>query len=277
MERMHSKILRTIQGLPTRCPREGVRALLDCSSVADLVSTRKLCFIVSIASLPPNTLARNVLMARVRTSTSHPKSWTSTSDSLLENLCLPSIEELMVNTPRRSTWRKCVTCILKARARVELEEIAVSKPSLELLGSIYREYNGCPPIWQVSHSAALRHFTPACNFRARLLMGCHGLEADAARFRTRRGPKLPGDSQCPLCNAAKEDATHFIANCPALEDTRRKLLAHAPQSSSQIARDQLVQATLRVIWFDDLDVQKFLLSLLNELRSTRATLLCEAH
>lgn len=56
IERMHCKILRTIQGLPTRCPREGVRVLLDCSSIADMVATRKLCFVISIASLPPPTL-----------------------------------------------------------------------------------------------------------------------------------------------------------------------------------------------------------------------------
>ena len=82
LKRMHTKIQRTIQGFPTRCPREGVRAPLHCSSVADLVSTRKLSFIVSIASLPANAIARHVLMTRVHTSIPPSKSWTSTIEGL---------------------------------------------------------------------------------------------------------------------------------------------------------------------------------------------------
>ena len=52
LERSHRKILRSIQGLPLRCPKEGVGTLLGCSTIADLITTKKLSFLLSIATLP---------------------------------------------------------------------------------------------------------------------------------------------------------------------------------------------------------------------------------
>ena len=44
-------------------------------------------------------------------------------DNLHDTLCL-------YNTPRKSTWKRCMRYILKARTRVELEALETSKPSL---------------------------------------------------------------------------------------------------------------------------------------------------
>ena len=48
-------------------------------------------------------------------------------------------------------------------------------------------------------------------------MGCHGLETDAARFWKRKGDLEVGSSTCRLCMQGREDPTHFMATCPALE------------------------------------------------------------
>ena len=37
-ERTHRKIPRTIQGLPIRCPKEGIGTLLGCSTISDLIT-----------------------------------------------------------------------------------------------------------------------------------------------------------------------------------------------------------------------------------------------
>ena len=51
------------------------------------------------------------------------------------------------------------------------------------------------------------------NFRMRLLVGCDGLEQNAARFRYRNTGTAPSD---PLCKLDQEDAVHFTAVCSRL-------------------------------------------------------------
>ena len=79
-----------------------------------------------------------------------------------------------------------------------------------------------------THSADLLHLTTRSNFRVRLLLGCHGLESDAAGFRVRRDGSPTGNPMCKLCNSEKEDPVHFLAVCNALQAQRRVLLSHAP-------------------------------------------------
>ena len=64
-ERAHRKILRTIQGLPVRCPKESISTLLGCSTISDLIIYKKLSFLISIVALPPTALPRQVLQCRL--------------------------------------------------------------------------------------------------------------------------------------------------------------------------------------------------------------------
>ena len=70
------------------------------------------------------------------------------------------------------------------------------------------------------------HLTTRSNFRVRLLLGCHGLESDATRFRVRRDGSPTGNPMCKLCNSEEEDPVHFLAVCNALH-------AGATSSSTQ--------------------------------------------
>ena len=65
LERVHRKIIRTIQGLPTRCPSSALNGLAGTLSVHSILSQRKLSFIFSISSLDPNTLVRKVVVERL--------------------------------------------------------------------------------------------------------------------------------------------------------------------------------------------------------------------
>ena len=88
----------------------------------------------------------------------------------------------------------------------------------------------CPaPHWKVTIGDP--KLTRLNNFRIRLLVGCDGLEADAARFRSRTTTAQPGDPSCKLCNrGVPEDAAHFVSACPALDEERVKLYSDAPPS-----------------------------------------------
>ena len=99
---------------------------------------------------------------------------------------------------------------------------------------------GAPaPHWKITHSADLLHLTTRSNFRVRLLLGCHGLESDAARFRVRRDGSPTGNLMCKLCNSEEEDPVHFLAACNTLQAQRLVLLSQAPLNPRGLTRISL--------------------------------------
>ena len=58
LERVHRKILRTIQGLPLRCPAKALQILMGTSSILSFICKRQLSFAHSFSTLPPDSLPR---------------------------------------------------------------------------------------------------------------------------------------------------------------------------------------------------------------------------
>ena len=58
MERLHRKILCTLQGLPTRCKSSALTTLLGLQSVEQMINHRMLSFVVSVANLSERALPR---------------------------------------------------------------------------------------------------------------------------------------------------------------------------------------------------------------------------
>ena len=106
--------------------------------------------------------------------------------------------------------------------------------------------------------------TRLINFRICLLVGCNGLEADAAHFRSRTTNAQPGDPSCKLCNqSVPEDAANFMSTCPVLDEERVKLYSEPPPTvHSQIpdprAHPQdFLEVMTGMCWVDDTNIQKF--------------------
>ena len=117
-----------------------------------------------------------------------------------------------------------VSGIIRARAEMSLLEEAEHKCSLHLLSQMDPRSGSPSTLWTSTLNKDLLHLTARNNFRIRLVLGCHGLESDAARFRKRRCELEVGSSTCRLCAQGIEDPTHFLATCPALERRRKELL-----------------------------------------------------
>jgi len=101
LERAHRKILRTIQGLPVRCPKEGIGTLLGCPTIADLISRKKLSFLLSIVAFP--NAALQVLQCRLQEP--NAKAGISLLEAQMDELNLPSVATLLQNTPPRAAGR----------------------------------------------------------------------------------------------------------------------------------------------------------------------------
>ena len=156
------------------------------------------------------------------------KAWIPLLETQINDLNLPNIDILLQNTPSKSCWKKCVAKILGTRAHLHLLSQAETKRDLEYLSMCAPNFSLPSPLWKMTHCADWTHLTSKSNFRIRLLLGCHGLESDASRFRMRKDGQPPGDPSCKLCGSALEDATHFISSYTMLEAKRRELLSSAP-------------------------------------------------
>ena len=65
ISRVHRKILRTIQGLPTRCSSNALTALIGSCDISHLIQIRQLSFINSLTNMSQSDLPRQVLLARL--------------------------------------------------------------------------------------------------------------------------------------------------------------------------------------------------------------------
>ena len=131
------------------------------------------------------------------------------------------------------------------------------------------------------------HLTTRSNFRVWLLLGCHGLECDTARFRVRRDGGPTGNTTCKLCNSGKEDPEHFLATCNALHCRHGVDLCSATPRSTidgiyylwlnlpdpEHDPSAFTQIILGIDWIDDLEVQVFFIHYITDLKQKRSEIL----
>ena len=113
LERTHRKILRTIQGLPIRCPVAALQSLIGSHSISSYISQRQLAFINSIINMQASDLPKQLLEARVINP--RAKGITVTWGNLLDELCLPSIKQLLSTPRNKETWKRSIKRLLNIR------------------------------------------------------------------------------------------------------------------------------------------------------------------
>ena len=274
MERVQRKILRTIMGLPIRCQSDVLDALMGAARVEDLVAFRKLSFVMSTIRLDDSRIARQVLVERVAVSS--PRGLIRSIEELLESLYLPPLASLLQSSWSRGTWCSSIQRQLMFRANLRFLDSCNHLP----IASSQFKYGAPSRVWSWTATLGEPRLTRLSNFRVRLLAGCSGLEQDASRFRHRRDVRFKtGDPSCKLCGAEVEDPEHFIASCPALEESRLLLLRTAScavrdQLPSHLSeRDLFVDTILGAVWVENYPLQAFCVDFLSSLRVERGRLL----
>jgi len=134
-------------------------------------------------------------------SSSSPRSWADTMQCHLDALNLPDTPTLTANTPSTGIWHRCVDRLITCQSQLNLLEEAESKRDLDLMIWCCTKPGAPAPHWKITHSAEMLHPTTRSNFRMRLLLGCHGLESDATRFRVRGDGSPNWNPTCKLCNS----------------------------------------------------------------------------
>ena len=192
LERVHRKILRTIQGLPLRCHSKALQCSMGVPSISSLICQRRLNFLHSLSVLPPHSLP--LLVFKKRLTNSPRKGTLPIFSALVNSLELPSLPAILNGEWSKRAWKRWVKNLtLSAEYSSFLDQcdhLPLTNCSLRMGKPI--------PHW--SATRGLPMLTRLNNFRIRLLVGCDGLEADASRFRKRSRPTaIVNDPSCKLC------------------------------------------------------------------------------
>ena len=267
-ERLHRKILQTSQGLPTRCPSLALLAMVGMQSVEDLIKQRKLSFIRSTANHPPYSLPRRVLEARAGSDCAN--SIVANFKVVISKLNLLDLSHILAAQPSVPFWKRHTKNHLATKRLLQhIEDCADYHASA-------CEFRPLKPAKHWSITVSDLALTQLNNFRIRLLVGCDGLEKDAARFRSRNTGRLVGDPSCWL-----RGHSPFYLNLPGTQVHRHSLLDDAlpiistmynMASTSNSNPQSFADVILGTCWIDDPEVQSFCIQFLSSLKEARAAL-----
>ena len=191
LERVHRKILRTIQDLSTQCPSSCLTTLMGVQSIETYIQQRSLAFIVAMANLPSDAVAQRILVARP--ASSPQKGVVKHYQELLALHNLPDLTILLNDTPSSNAWKSFVKKNLSFKAHLDF---------IEECESYHLSSCELKPLKPAPHWAVMLgnvSLTRKNNFRVHLLVGCDGLEGDAAIFQSLSTGARPHDSSCKLC------------------------------------------------------------------------------
>ena len=208
LNRFHMKIMRMLQGLPHRMASAGVLALLGVLPNTARIHQAKLSLLVSVFKDPASY---NYAVIQQQFLHGKSKSWMSEISDLLSWYTLPSYSELADNPPFKASWKHQVKENIKKYWEAKMGDEIASKTSLKYI-SLQQYTSGAPhPVW--TSSMGMVKLTKQTRTRAKPLLGVYKRQSNLARFNQNEV-----DPTCKLCGLEPKDRTHFLAECPMLED-----------------------------------------------------------
>ena len=264
LERCQLAILKSIVGLPTRSSNAAVHFLLGTLPMRLLIIKAHLSLLFRILTLPDSATAKAILLARYETSSSN--CYSRRIGMILQELDLPFVKDLLSSFPTKLAWKAHVRATLLILVDEQLKQAALNMHSLNYVVNLHSKLNGKPLPIIASFKGDIM-LTRLNNFRIRLLLHCSILNGDTSAFHAR--PDRVRDPICPVCNAALEDAYHFVAVCPPLQHIRDRWLPRL-----QISSGALFDHMMCTPWIYDSQLQQNIVRFLSELRAARSSILC---
>lgn len=145
-------------------------------------------------------------------------SWTSGVRMLTHMYGLPSAHDLLLNTPSKDGWKREVKRAIHVFHTEALKEECSKHASTRYINLASCSTRRTHHVW-TSAGSNVREINRAV-VKAKLLTGTYQLEGRKALMH--RGGTHSG--LCPLCGLETETRKHFLCECSALEDVRKRYL-----------------------------------------------------
>ena len=159
----------------------------------------------------------------------------------LDKYGLPKVEELMNDVPTKQVWSRIIRTAVNNYWENEWSDDKQQKSSMCFLDIIRSPIGKPNQIWKYVPSNTLE--VKKAEVKARLVTRTYTLQSDKAKFSGYKDSDL-----CLLCNEEKEDTQHFLTQCCALDNERRKhlsvLKSYMSKNISEIAYSTIIDKNL---------------------------------
>ncbi|MES9904544.1 MAG: reverse transcriptase family protein [Sedimenticola sp.] len=212
LERFHTKTLKNFQSLPLRTATSAVLLLLGALPVEAEIHRRQLSLMYAIAHTRNSKL--RLLMER-QIVMGYKTSFFSTASTLLQQYNLPPITDLPKYPKLR--WKYMTKTAIGTYWTEKLTEDAKSRSTLNYCNIPSLRIGLTHPVWETLNSNT--NDVKMGITKARILTGTYLLQSNKAKFN-----KYEVNETCPLCRLGPEDREHMLTRCPALLQSRQRVL-----------------------------------------------------
>lgn len=207
LESQQRIILRSILGLPDRVAISSLYMLSGMMPIEAIIHTRSLCFLRSI--LVNDGPTRNIIIRQFIMKKDSSKSWVIYIQKLLQKYSLPSLKECIESLPPKQIWKEKVKKAVAITIKIVIEEEAAEKSTLKFLNPSF-DVNYHQAILNIKNPREIKRV----NVKLRMLTGTYMVQDTEHKF------KRAKNNVCQLCKEEKEDITHMLTTCTALQEER---------------------------------------------------------
>ena len=215
LETFQRSIMRSILYLPDRTATASFYILTGQKPMEYIIHQKALSFLHSLIKSEGPT--RSIIERQYAVKKRNSKSWVIYIKDILQKYSLPSIYDLLQNTPPKVAWKNLVKRAITQKCIDDIKDEASLKSTLKHLNPTMSPKQGHLSITanidnqrQISRS----------NIKIRLLTGTYTLQSAQQTF-----GKVFSDV-CLLCKKASEDITHFLLECDYLKNCRDDYFKH---------------------------------------------------
>ena len=213
IEQFQRSVLRSLLGLPNRTAIPALYILSGKIPIDRQIDQKQIMFLHSLIS--QGGRLRDLVQRQYVMKKATSKSWIPYIKKILWQYELPSIHDLLADTPSKLTWKHTVKQAILKETKKSVEEEAKSMSSLRFLNQTYC-FDKCHSV--VVSVTNPRQVERAC-IKSQMLTGTYTLQATRLKY------KQVNSDICLLCGEESEDLTHALLRCQATAGVRQKYLS----------------------------------------------------
>ena len=159
------------------------------------------------------TIESDIALRQIVMKNENDKSWFMFVRGILNLNKLPSIFQLISNTPSKSEWRRLLNNTVNQAIESSWDQDIKSKTSLKYINTDSLKVGKCHHVWSTVRNSI--HDSRGAQLKCRLLTGTYILQGNRAVFN-----QYQVDQTCRLCLADPETRQHFVSECTFLNSER---------------------------------------------------------
>ena len=175
-------------------------------------------------------IEREICLRQLAMKSPADNSWFNRIRDLLRRYGLPSPSVLLEQPLSKPKWKSMVDEAISSSVEETWRDDIQSKSSLKYINPNKVKVGHSHPVWSTVRDSV--YDSRRAQTKCRLLTGTYTLQSNRAFFN-----QHAVDATCKMCRSAPETRQHFLVECQALSDERRKYLSQVSVVTDRLDLD----------------------------------------